>query len=67
VHVKLNSNTKHVSASSKHSKTVLKEIPRGVMDYLFKLITMSEERNKMKIEELYSEKIMRLKKNLINF
>lgn len=54
---------KYVNKSSNHSSTVLKEVPRGVFERLTKLTTMTDERRKMHIEELYPSK--KLKKECI--
>ena len=60
--MKPKSNIKYVNALSDYSKVVLKEIPNGVLERLCKLTTMTEERKRMKVEEIYPVHIEKLRK-----
>ena len=51
--MKPNSKIQYVNKISDHCKKVLEEIPKGVFEQLTKLTRMTEERNKIKIDEMY--------------
>ena len=61
VHVKPNVKIKYVNSTLQNAKSVIEEVPRGVMERLTKLTIMNERRLNMKINELYLEHIKSLR------
>lgn len=53
VFTKLNSKVAYVNLSSDYIRTVIKEIPNGVLERLTKLTALLDEKKKMKLNELY--------------
>lgn len=61
VHIKKNLKIKYTYKASKHSKNVLEGILRGILERLNKMMRMTNERQKMTIDELYPVHIQQLK------